>query len=136
MPVGDEQRLTLLSANIQAGNATAKYRDYVTGSWNHVLPGWRKRSNLMYWPTKPQFDIVGLQEADAGSLRSGFMNQTHYGRTRRFSVLEPPAQPPRGRIAPVPTVAPAGTDEVVDYAAQPHPRTRRLLVRYGDGKDR
>ena len=66
MPVSDEQRLTLLSANIQAGNATAKYRDYVTGSWNHVLPGWRKRSNLDVLADKAsQFDIVGLQEADA-----------------------------------------------------------------------
>jgi endonuclease/exonuclease/phosphatase family metal-dependent hydrolase len=26
----------------------------------------------------PQFDVIGLQEADAGSLRSGFLNQTRY----------------------------------------------------------
>lgn len=73
-----EQRLTLLSCNIQAGSSTSRYRDYATRAWSHVLPA-GKRDNLdaIARLTEP-YDIVGLQESDPGSLRSGFLNQTHY----------------------------------------------------------
>lgn len=71
--------LKLLSANIQAGARTDSYRDYVTRSLNHVLPHASKRDNLgAIAATAREFDLVGLQESDPGSLRSGFMNQTHY----------------------------------------------------------
>ena len=53
--------------------------DYVTRSWSHALPAGRKRSSLDAIATLARdHDIVGLQEADPGSLRSGFTNQTHY----------------------------------------------------------
>ena len=53
------RRLSLLSANIQAGHATNSYRDYVTGSWNHVLPSGRKRGNLDALAQRvSSFDIV------------------------------------------------------------------------------
>ena len=140
VPVSDEQRLTLLSANIQAGNATAKYRDYVTGSWNHVLPGWRKRSNLDVLADKAsQFDIVGLQEADAGSLRSGFMNQTHYLAERAGFPYW--SHQPNRRVAGIAASANGllcrlEPDEVVDYVLPSRiPGRGALLVRYGDGKD-
>lgn len=75
----DKRRLRLLSANIQAGNSTRGYKDYITHSWSHVLPGGNKRSALdAIAELAGQHDIVGLQEADPGSLRSGFTNQTHY----------------------------------------------------------
>ncbi|WP_297180713.1 endonuclease/exonuclease/phosphatase family protein [Thermomonas sp.] len=75
----DKRRLRLLSANIQAGNSTRGYRDYLTHSWSHVLPGGNKRGALDAIAELAQsHDIVGLQEADPGSLRSGFTNQTHY----------------------------------------------------------
>lgn len=73
------RRLSLLSANIQAGSSTRRYSDYVTRSWSHALPMGRKNSSLdAIAKLAEQHDIVGLQEADPGSLRSGFTNQTHY----------------------------------------------------------
>lgn len=73
------RRLRLLSANIQAGSSTRGYRDYVARSWSHVLPTGNKRGSLdMIAELAGRHDIVGLQETDPGSLRSGFTNQTHY----------------------------------------------------------
>lgn len=75
----DRRRLRLLSANIQAGSSTRGYRDYVARSWSHVLPAGNKRDALdSIAQLASRHDIVGLQEADPGSLRSGFTNQTHY----------------------------------------------------------
>lgn len=72
-------RLKLLSANIQAGARTDRYHHYLTRSLNHVLPHASKRDNLSaIASTASEFDLVGLQESDPGSLRSGFVNQTHY----------------------------------------------------------
>ena len=71
--------LKLLSANIQAGSATRRYSDYVTRSWSYALPSEIKRRSLdLIARMASRHDIVGLQEADPGSLRSGFTNQTHY----------------------------------------------------------
>ncbi|KRG68420.1 endonuclease/exonuclease/phosphatase family protein [Pseudoxanthomonas dokdonensis] len=73
------RRLRLLSANIQAGSSTRRYSDYFTRSWSHALPAGNKRGSLdAIAKLAGEHDIVGLQEADPGSLRSGFTNQTHY----------------------------------------------------------
>ena len=73
------EHLRLLSCNILAGGSIRRYREYVTQSWKHVLPARSKRGNLDNFATLlAEFDLVGLQEADAGSLRSGFLNQTQY----------------------------------------------------------
>ncbi len=73
------KRLKLLSANIQAGTSTRRYSDYATRSWSHVLPTGNKRASLDAIATLAAgHDIVGLQESDPGSWRSGFTNQTHY----------------------------------------------------------
>ena len=75
----DTRRLRLLSANIQAGSSTRGYSDYVSRSWSHVLPGGNKRGSLdLIARLAGEHDIVGLNESDPGSLRSGFTNQTHY----------------------------------------------------------
>lgn len=72
-------RLRLLSYNIQTGIATSKFRHYFTHSWRHVLPCPKRLDNLDRIATTIQdFDIVGLQEADGGSIRSGFVNLTEY----------------------------------------------------------
>jgi endonuclease/exonuclease/phosphatase family metal-dependent hydrolase len=72
-------RLQLLSCNILAGGSMSRYRDYFTQSWKQVLPTRSKRGNLdNFAKLLAEFDLVGLQEADAGSLRSGFLNQTQY----------------------------------------------------------
>ena len=78
-PAESLRRLRLLSANIQAGSSTRGYHDYVARSWSHVLPAGNKRGALdAIAELAGRHDIVGLQEADPGSLRSGFTNQTHY----------------------------------------------------------
>ena len=74
-----QRRLKLLSANIQAGSSTRRYVDYATRSWSHVLPAGNKRGALdAIAQLAGKHDIVGLNESDPGSLRSGFTNQTHY----------------------------------------------------------
>lgn len=73
------QRLRLLSYNIQTGSSTSRYRHYVTQSWKHVLPSTERVENLgRIAHMIEDYDLVGLQEVDAGSLRSGFINQTEY----------------------------------------------------------
>lgn len=73
------RRLKLLSYNIQTGIAAKGYRHYFTHSWKHVLPCTKRLDNLDRIATMVgQYDIVGLQEVDGGSLRSGFINQIEY----------------------------------------------------------
>ena len=74
-----QRRLRLLTYNIQTGIATSRYRHYLTHSWKHVLPCSGRRDNLDQIANLVRhYDIVGLQEADAGSLRSGYVNLTEY----------------------------------------------------------
>ncbi|HEY8554600.1 MAG TPA: endonuclease/exonuclease/phosphatase family protein [Burkholderiales bacterium] len=78
-PDASPRRLRLLSFNIQAGIASSKYHHYLTNSWKHVLPCPERLDTLdRIAALSSDFDIVGLQECDAGSLRSGFINQTEY----------------------------------------------------------
>jgi endonuclease/exonuclease/phosphatase family metal-dependent hydrolase len=68
--------LRLLSLNIQVGLHTSRYRHYVTQAWRHVLPTRIARDNLERIATLAgRYDIVALQEADAGSLRTAQLNQ-------------------------------------------------------------
>lgn len=77
--VSSQSRLRLLSFNIQTGIATSRYRHYVTRSLRHVLPHPERLDNLdRIAGLLGNYDIVGLQEVDGGSLRSGFINQTEY----------------------------------------------------------
>ncbi len=71
--------LRLLSYNIQSGLSTTRYSDYLTRSWRHVVPVPSRMENLDAIATLiADYDIVGLQEIDSGSLRSGFLNQVKY----------------------------------------------------------
>lgn len=73
---GAQQRLRLLSFNIQVGISTSAYRHYVTRSWKHLLPHQERYRNLeQIGFLLSDYDIVALQEADGGSLRSGNINQ-------------------------------------------------------------
>jgi endonuclease/exonuclease/phosphatase family metal-dependent hydrolase len=72
-------RLRLLSFNIQAGIQSRRYRDYVANSWKHLVPHLGRQRNLASIGALLRgYDIVGLQEVDAGSLRSGYVDQTQY----------------------------------------------------------
>ncbi len=76
---GPSRQLKLLSYNIQAGTTTGKFREYFTRSWRQVLPNNQRVENLdAIAELVADFDIVGLQEVDCGSLRSGFLNQAKY----------------------------------------------------------
>lgn len=79
MTEATHQRLSLLSYNIQTGVDTQRYRQYVTQGWKHVLPNRERQLNLdRIAHMIRQYDVVGLQEVDSGSLRSGFVDQTEY----------------------------------------------------------
>jgi len=68
--------LRLLSLNIQFGLQSSRYAHYVTQAWKHVLPTRNARANLdRIAALAAPYDLVALQEADAGSLRSAGLNQ-------------------------------------------------------------
>jgi len=68
-----------LSYNIQTGISYDHYGHYVTRSWQHVIPhGGRTRNLDDIAGRLGGFDVVALQECDAGSLRTGYTNQTEY----------------------------------------------------------
>lgn len=72
-------RLRLLSFNIQAGIQSRRYRDYVANSWKHLVPHVGRQRNLTsIGSLLRDFDVVGLQEVDSGSLRSAYIDQTQY----------------------------------------------------------
>ncbi len=71
--------LRILSYNIQVGIPYSRYRHYLTRSWKHVFPFTGRQENLdSIARFIPYFDVVGLQEVDAGSLRSNYVNQAQY----------------------------------------------------------
>lgn len=71
--------LKLLSYNIQIGIPTRRYRQYVLHSWKHVLHHPQRFDNLdRIARLMSNYDVVGIQETDAGSARSGFVNITQY----------------------------------------------------------
>lgn len=132
--------LQLLSCNIHAGGSVRRYGDYVTQSWKHVLPARGLRGNLdQFAGLLTEFDLVGLQEADAGSLRSGFVNQTQYlAEAAGFPYW---SHQPNRKIAQfaassnglLTRMKPA---EVLDYPLPGRiPGRGALWVRYGSGAD-
>lgn len=75
-PHGPGDPLRVLSLNIQFGLHTSSYLHYLTHAWKHVLPARNAKVNLERIATLAAgYDIVALQEADAGSLRSARLNQ-------------------------------------------------------------
>jgi endonuclease/exonuclease/phosphatase family metal-dependent hydrolase len=73
------RQLNLLSYNVQAGIESRQYSDYLVQSWKHLLPHPERLVNLArIAQLLRQFDVVGLQEVDAGSLRSSYVDQTQY----------------------------------------------------------
>ncbi len=78
-PLCGRNALKLLSFNIQTGVDTQDFHEYVTKSWKQLLPLKERISNLNRIAQLVQsYDLVGLQEVDSGSLRTGFLDQTEY----------------------------------------------------------
>lgn len=136
----ENRRLRLLSANIQAGSSTRGYHDYVARSWSHVLPAGNKRTSLdAIAQLAGEHDIVGLNESDPGSLRSGFTNQTHYLAQR--AGFDYWSHQPNRRVGGVASSANGLLSrleprEVIDHALPGRIAGRGvLLARYGEGDD-
>ncbi|WP_132142838.1 endonuclease/exonuclease/phosphatase family protein [Luteibacter rhizovicinus] len=135
-----ERTLRLLSCNILAGASVQRYSDYVTRSVNAVLPGRNKLDNLDSLADLLQdFDVVGLQEADAGSLRSGFLNQTRYlAEAAGMPFWSHQPNRPMARVAHSANglISRIEPTEVIDYPLPGRIRGRgALFVRFGDGPD-
>ncbi len=74
-----ENILRILSYNLQVGIKTSRPSQYITGSWKHLIPHSQRLNNLDETISfLESYDIVGLQETDAGSLRSNYINLTEY----------------------------------------------------------
>lgn len=72
-------RLRLLTYNIQAAVCSTRPHHYLTRSWKHLLPHPSSFDNLdRIAKLVAHYDVVAIQEADAGSLRSYFTNQVEY----------------------------------------------------------
>ncbi|TBR36386.1 MULTISPECIES: endonuclease/exonuclease/phosphatase family protein [Dyella] len=135
-----ERRLRLLSCNILAGASVQRYSEYLTRSINAVLPGRSKLDNLdRLAEVLPQFDLIGLQEADAGSLRSGFLNQTRYlAETSGMPFWSHQPNRPMARLAHsanglISRIEPTA---VLDYPLPSRiPGRGALLARFGEGQD-
>jgi len=137
---GTGRRLKLLSANIQAGSSTRRYSDYATRSWSHVLPAGNKRGALnAIAELAGTHDIVGLQESDPGSWRSGFTNQTHYLAER--AGFDYWTHQPNRRVGSVASSANGMLSKLEPLEVTTHTLPGRisgrgvLLARFGDGDD-
>lgn len=106
--------------------------------WGHVLPNGKQRNLADIAALAQDFDLVGLQESDPGSLRSGFTNQTRalaeragfpywtHQPNRRVGGIASSANGLLARIVPT---------AVFDYALPGRIGGRGvMLARFGEGK--
>jgi endonuclease/exonuclease/phosphatase family metal-dependent hydrolase len=132
--------LRVLSCNILAGARVNRYHEYFTRSWGAVLPGKYKLGNLDNLAHAiADFDVIGLQEADAGSIRSGFLNQTRY--LAETSGLPYWIHQPNRRLSNVSHTANGLISRATPAAVLDYPLPGRLggrgvlLARYGKGRE-
>ena len=133
------RRLRLLSYNIQSGLTTRKYSQYLTRSWKHLVPVPSRMSNLDgIARILADYDLVGLQEVDAGSLRSGFVNQVKYladqagfahvfdQSNRKIGMISQHGNAVLSRVQP---------DAIAEHKLPGLPGRGVLDVRFGSGPD-
>ncbi len=71
--------LKIMTYNTHAGISASRASESWKNIWQHVLPSQDKIHNLAAISDLiSAFDVVGLQESDAGSIRSGYMNHTKH----------------------------------------------------------
>ncbi len=128
-------RLRLLSFNIQAGIGTSSYREYITGSWKHLVAPRNSVENIeRISEVLHDFDIVALQEVDAGSLRSRFLNQAvHLAALSEFPFWHQQVNRNLGRLG---QFSNALLSRVIPYHVEDHrlpglPGRGAFVVRYG-----
>lgn len=132
-------RLRLLSFNIQVGISTQRYHHYLTRSWQHLLPHAGRAGNLQRIGALLQgFDLVALQEADGGSLRSGYINQVeHLAQLGDFPYWYQQLNRNLGRLAQHSNgVLSRLCPTVLEDHPLPGPRGRgAIFVRFGEGPE-
>ena len=135
----EDGRLRLLSFNIQVGISTERYRHYLTRSWQHLLPHNGRATNLQkIGELLNDFDLVALQEADGGSLRSGYVNQVeHLAHLGAFPYWYQQLNRNLGRFAQHSNgvLSRLKPQQLEDHPL-PGPAGRgAILVRFGEGQD-
>ncbi|MFJ3074829.1 MULTISPECIES: endonuclease/exonuclease/phosphatase family protein [Pseudomonas] len=135
----EDGRLRLLSFNIQVGISTERYRHYLTRSWQHLLPHNGRAGNLQkIGELLGEFDLVALQEADGGSLRSGYVNQVeHLAHLGAFPYWYQQLNRNLGRFAQHSNgVLSRLKPQLLEDHPLPGPAGRgAILVRFGEGED-
>ncbi|MGN8259293.1 endonuclease/exonuclease/phosphatase family protein [Pseudomonas sp. SMSB3] len=135
----EDGRLRLLSFNIQVGISTERYRHYLTRSWQHLLPHHGRAGNLQkIGQLLHDFDLVALQEADGGSLRSGYVNQVeHLAQLGAFPYWYQQLNRNLGRFAQHSNgVLSRLKPQHIEDHPLPGPAGRgAILVRFGEGED-
>jgi endonuclease/exonuclease/phosphatase family metal-dependent hydrolase len=132
-------RLRLLSFNIQVGISTARYHHYLTRSWQHLLPHGGRALNLQrIGALLDGYDLVALQEADGGSLRSGFVNQVeHLARLGNFPYWYQQLNRNLGRFAQHSNglLSRLNPQRLEDHPLPGPPGRGAILMRFGEGAD-
>ncbi|WP_175652529.1 endonuclease/exonuclease/phosphatase family protein [Pseudomonas sp. Marseille-P9899] len=135
----EDGRLRLLSFNIQVGISTERYRHYLTRGWQHLLPHTGRAGNLQkIGDLLSDFDLVALQEADGGSLRSGYVNQVeHLAHLGAFPYWYQQLNRNLGRFAQHSNgVLSRLKPQLLEDHPLPGPAGRgAILVRFGEGED-
>jgi len=135
----EDGRLRLLSFNIQVGISTERYRHYLTRSWQHLLPHTGRAGNLQkIGQLLNDFDLVALQEADGGSLRSGYVNQVeHLAQLGAFPYWYQQLNRNLGRFAQHSNgVLSRLKPQLLEDHPLPGPAGRgAILVRFGEGEN-
>ncbi|ROL67628.1 endonuclease/exonuclease/phosphatase family protein [Pseudomonas vranovensis] len=135
----EDGRLRLLSFNIQVGISTERYRHYLTRGWQHLLPHTGRAGNLQkIGELLADFDLVALQEADGGSLRSGYVNQVeHLAQLGAFPYWYQQLNRNLGRLAQHSNgVLSRLKPQLLEDHPLPGPAGRgAILVRFGEGED-
>jgi endonuclease/exonuclease/phosphatase family metal-dependent hydrolase len=132
-------RLRLLSFNIQVGISTERYRHYLTRGWQHLLPHNGRAGNLQkIGSLLNDYDLVALQEADGGSMRSGYVNQVeHLAQLGSFPYWHQQLNRNLGRFAQHSNgvLSRLRPWDIEDHPL-PGPAGRgAILVRFGEGED-
>ena len=134
-----DSRLRLLSFNIQVGISTERYRHYLTRGWQHLLPHTGRADNLQkIGNLLGDFDLVALQEADGGSLRSGYVNQVeHLAQLGAFPYWYQQLNRNLGRLAQHSNgVLSRLRPWAIEDHPLPGPKGRgAILVRFGEGPE-
>ena len=130
-----DDRLRLLSFNVQAGIGTTRFSDYLLGSWKHLVASPANVRNIeRIAEVLRQHDVVALQEVDGGSLRSRFKNQiVHLANVAEFPFWHQQLNRNLGRLG---QFSNGLLSRVVPYHIEDHrlpglPGRGAFVVKYG-----